>query len=354
MPLLDRVIDNAGPAAVIKTGPGTMIYDAANTYSGPTTITAGVIRVGVANVLSPSSAVIISGGTLDATAGVQTVSSLTVGSLGSLNLSVGTLFSSTGADSLGGTLNLFGAASGTTGLMSYASCTGTFANLNLNGAASSATLDYTPTELYLVVPAVSGPAWSAASGNWSNGSNWTTGSAPNGRGQTAVLNNAVAATSPLNVTLDVPVTLGTLVLGNSDGTATAGFKISAAVAGALTLDNSGSTSQVVVQAGTHVISAPITLAGNVNVAPAAGSMLTLSGNIGQSAASSLTLSNAGTLILSGSNSYTGGTTITAGVLKAGAAGALRPVPRWSSAAAPWTPRRRPRRSVRSRSAAWGR
>ena len=164
-------------------------------------------------------------------------------------------------------------------------------------------------------------SWSAAGGNWSSGSNWSTGWAPNGRGQGAVLNNAVAAISPLSVMLDVPVTLGTLVLGNSDGTATAGFDISAAGANALSLDNSGSTSQITVQAGTHVISAPITLAANLDVVPSPGSTLTISGNISQSAASSLTLSNAGTLILSGSNSYTGPTTISAGTLQIGNGGA---------------------------------
>ena len=113
--------------------------------------------------------------------------------------------------------------------------------------------------------------------------------------------------------LDVPVTVGKLVLGNTDATTTSGFSISGT--NALTLDNSGSTSHITVQAGTHVISAPIILAGNLSVAPSANSTLSLSGDISESlSGSALSLDDAGTLILSGSNGYTGGTFVNAGTL----------------------------------------
>ena len=119
----------------------------------------------------------------------------------------------------------------------------------------------------------------------------------------------------MSVVLDVPVSVGALVLGNSDGSTTSGFSISATGANALTLDNGGSTSHITVQGGTHVISAPITLAGNLSVAPTAGSTITLSGDISESVAgSALSLDDAGTLILSGSNGYTGGTDVNAGTL----------------------------------------
>ena len=53
----------------------------------------------------------------------------------------------------------------------------------------------------------------------------------------------------------------------------------------------------------------------MNVAPSAGSTLTLSGDISESVTgSSLSLDDAGTLILSGSNGYTGGTFVNAGTL----------------------------------------
>ncbi len=115
--------------------------------------------------------------------------------------------------------------------------------------------------------------------------------------------------------LDEPVTVGTLALGNTDGSTNSGFSISATGANALTLDNSGSTSHITVQGGTHVISAPIWLAGNLSVAPTANSTLTLSGDISESTVgSALSLDDAGTLILSGSNGYTGGTFVKAGTL----------------------------------------
>ena len=95
---------------------------------------------------------IISGGTLDATGFPQKVGGLAVGSLGTLDLTIGTVLSSTGADSLGGTLNLYGSLTGGTDeLMAYASRTGTFANLSLNGLAWSGTLDYASNGLYLIV-----------------------------------------------------------------------------------------------------------------------------------------------------------------------------------------------------------
>lgn len=49
-----------------KAGPGTLILSAANTYTGPTVIDAGTLRMGIANNLNSSSAVsVASGATLD-------------------------------------------------------------------------------------------------------------------------------------------------------------------------------------------------------------------------------------------------------------------------------------------------
>jgi autotransporter-associated beta strand protein len=163
-------------------------------------------------------------------------------------------------------------------------------------------------------PTPSGPAtWlTAASGNWSVGTNWSTGTAPNGAGQAAVLNQTTTAS--VTVTLDTPVTLGTLALGNSGGNLSTGYTVGGTKA--LTLDNSGSDSLVRVSEGKHSISAPVVLNGNLGVSPSAGATLTISGNISQSTSgSSLTLAAPGTLILAGSDSYSGGTTVKAGTLK---------------------------------------
>ena len=112
----------------------------------------------------------------------------------------------------------------------------------------------------------------------------------------------------MTVTLDSPQTVGTLQFGNSGGDLTMGYTVSGT--NALTFDNSGSTALIAVSEGTHAITAPIALNSNLDVSLSGGSTLTISGSISESTPSSLTLdgnSSTGTLILSGSNTYSGGT-----------------------------------------------
>jgi autotransporter-associated beta strand protein len=175
-------------------------------------------------------------------------------------------------------------------------------------------LQYTATALELPGASVSGTAaWAAGNGNWSVGP-WSPNTAPTHAGNTAILNNSSSAL--VSVVLDETVSVGTLLLGNADFSTTSGFSISATGANALTMDNSGGTAHIIVQGGTHVISAPITLAGALSVAPSADSTLTLSGDISEETPGTglLSLDDAGTLILSGSNGYTGGTVVNAGTL----------------------------------------
>jgi autotransporter-associated beta strand protein len=163
-------------------------------------------------------------------------------------------------------------------------------------------------------PTPSGPVtWtSTGSGNWSAGGNWSSGTAPNGAGQTAALNQGTTAT--VTATLDTPVTLGALALGNSGGDQAVGYSLSGT--NALTLDNSGSNSLVSVSEGTHSILTALILNGNLGVSPSAGATLSIGGNISQSGSgSSLTMNGSGTLILSGSDSYTGGTIVKTGKLE---------------------------------------
>ena len=140
------VISGAGTVGV--TGGGTITFSGSNTYSGPTTIRAGVLKAGTANTLSPSSDLSINGGTLDSTGFVQTVKSLTVGPLGSLNLTIGTPFSSAGPASLNGSLNLFGGSSGTQELMSYSSSAGSGFS-SVSGVPYGYAIAYNPTQLDL-------------------------------------------------------------------------------------------------------------------------------------------------------------------------------------------------------------
>jgi autotransporter-associated beta strand protein len=322
-----------GTLGLMKLGNGTLTLSGSNTYGGPTTLSAGLLKLAASSALSPNSSLLINGGTLDATSFAEKAGSLAVGSLGTLDLSVSNLMTITNTAGLAGTLNLSGSP-GTEELMSYGalSAGSSFSSASINGvplATAGYQLEYNSHQLELA-PLSLGPAptggtatWTATalSGSWSTGPWSTTPNYPSARGAMAVLNNA-ANNAAVSVKLDVPATLGTLALGNSDNS-TAGFNISAAGTNALTLSGSGAAAQVLVMAGSQEISAPLVLAGSLNVSPAASAVLLLGGNITESVTGSpLTLENAGTLILGGSNSYTGGTFVSAGTLSVLATGGL--------------------------------
>jgi autotransporter-associated beta strand protein len=158
---------------------------------------------------------------------------------------------------------------------------------------------------------------SPVNGYWSDANNWT-GGPPDAAGARATLNAATPAT--LTVKLDNPQTLGMLQFGNS-ASATVGYMLDGSGTNTLTLDNSGSGATIMVTDGTHAIDALVVLAGNLVVTSSGASPWTFafgpSSSITQNFLGdySLTMSGrGGTLILSGSDSYHGGTFVTAGVL----------------------------------------
>jgi len=83
---------------------------------------------------------------------------------------------------------------------------------------------------------------SAANGNWSNSSNWT-GGVPNGVGVGATF--IVPTSSAVTVTLDTPVTLGSLQFGNS-ASASVGYTLRGSGSNTLTLNNSGNGATIIV------------------------------------------------------------------------------------------------------------
>ena len=92
-----------------------LVLSGANTYSGATTVSGGVLAAVNSSTLSPNSDMFVNGGTLDVTAGAQTVKSLTIGPAGALNVSVGNLLTCINAATFGnGTLNIANYAPGTT------------------------------------------------------------------------------------------------------------------------------------------------------------------------------------------------------------------------------------------------
>ena len=171
-----------------------------------------------------------------------------------------------------------------------------------------------PGNLDLVVAPTGGATWNiSSSGSWNNAQNWSPATVPT----SGVVTFAGTANAPITVTLDANQTAGVLAFGDN---ANPSYTISAGtvdIAATLTLGTPAAAALISVFSGTHTISAPLVLANSADVAPAAGTQLTVSGDVSETPAKSglsLTLSGPGTLILSGSNSYTGGTDVAAGTL----------------------------------------
>jgi autotransporter-associated beta strand protein len=72
-----------------KFNPGILALTAVNTYSGPTTITAGRLQLGVANAIASSSSLIMNGGTMDPGGFNQAMASTTLGLTASSTIDFG-------------------------------------------------------------------------------------------------------------------------------------------------------------------------------------------------------------------------------------------------------------------------
>ncbi len=155
----------------------------------------------------------------------------------------------------------------------------------------------------------SAKTWSASGGgSWNSSANWG-GTVPSGTGAVALFTSN--PTSAAAVTLDAPITLNALVISNSNQ-----ISITPGSGGSLTLASSANVAPTVfVGSGSDSVSAPVSLNAttifNVNF----GQSLSISGNVANGTASSgIGLTGGGTLVLGGSNSYTGTTTVTGGSL----------------------------------------
>ena len=218
---------------------------------------------------------------------------------------------------------LAGFAAGNYELIGFGSSTLSSANLveppSIGGM--QATYSLTPTALDVTLVNIVGPFWaSTTGGSWSVAGNWSTNPvpAPNGAGSTANLLGALAASD--TITLDVPVTIGTLNINN-----TASYTIGATGGtNSLTLDNSGSGATITLLAGSHAIQAPVVLNSPTTVTVTdVTQSLTVGGSIGGTG--SLLMTGPGTLVLTASNSF-GGTTLSGGTLQISGSGTLPNAP----------------------------
>ncbi len=154
---------------------------------------------------------------------------------------------------------------------------------------------------------------------WSTSGNWT-GGVPGSGQDTAVFGTALTS-GTATVTLDGSRSLASLGFSTTGGNS---YAIAASGASTLTLANTlTSTAALSNSGGNHAINAPIVLGSNLSVTATTGSALTIAGGISESSPStSVSVSGGGELILSGADTYTGGTNVSAATLAITSASAL--------------------------------
>jgi uncharacterized repeat protein (TIGR01451 family) len=268
--------------SLTKDSTGVLLLSAVNTYTGATTVSAGTLRLGIANAVSASSAVTVTAGaTLDMNGFSDTIGSLagagtiTSGVAGAVTLNAGGNNTSTGFSGV--------IQNGAGTLAVTKSGTGTW---TLSGAST-----------YTGLTTISAGVIDAQS-------NTALGSAA---GATTVAAGAALQVDGSGLAIAEPITLnGT---GVANGGALRNLANSNTLSGAITL---ASASRITSDGGTLTISNSVGGATQALTVAGAGNTA-ISGVIGTTTGT-LTKIGTGTLTLSGNNTYTGLTTVSAGTL----------------------------------------
>jgi len=178
--------------------------------------------------------------------------------------------------------------------------------LNLDGGGSTTLVFADPTARTINQPsdgtdrfvannfAVFAPLWPQwiknGDGNWNTPGNWA-GAIPNGVDKSADFKSAITAAH--TITLDVPVTLGTLNLVNS-------FSYNFAGANAMTFDVTSGSAAINVTSGSHSITAPVTINDPINLNVSGG--LTLA-TINNPNSKSITKTGTGSWTVTGAQTH---------------------------------------------------
>lgn len=275
------ITESGGTRSLTKLGAGTLVLTSANSYSGFTTVSAGTLRIANSQALGGATfgTTVVAGATLELS-GVS-VANETLSIIGDGVGGVGALNNLSGNNSWSGTITLTGNSS--IGVAVAADTLDITGNINDGGnnfnvtKVGAGTLAFSNANSYGGLTNVNAGTLSVRNSSALGG---TTNGTVVAAGATLALQVSVAG-EPLSIT-------GTGVGGN------------------------GALRNAV---GTNTWSGTVTLTGDASIGVANGTQLTITGIIGETGgARALSKSDLGKLVLTRANTYTGNTTVQAGIL----------------------------------------
>jgi T5SS/PEP-CTERM-associated repeat protein len=165
---------------------------------------------------------------------------------------------------------------------------------------------YSATDVTIFTTAAGEKTWGVdAAGQTSIAVNWFGGVAPGGVGDVAAFTTVI--TADRTVTIDQPLTLGTIRFDDNNNYTIAGPQT-------LTLQAAANATAIIdVQSahgdGAHTIAAPISLASDLNIVQQSSGQFTIAGSFNNPAGRTIAKSGAGTLVIAGPQQHGAGATL---------------------------------------------